>query len=272
MATYAIGDVHGCFASLQALLAHCRFDRRQDHLWFVGDLVNRGPNSLGVLRLVAELGDRARVALGNHDLHLLGRAWGLAARRPKDRLEEVLDAPDAPELLAWLKTRSLLVRDGSLVMVHAGLLPAWSLTEAEKLAREVEGVLRGEDAPRLLVGVRVPPYPTWSKDLPALERQRLALTAFVHLRGVTDQDLPFERFAGRPTEAPPGCFPWFSRPHRREEGLTVLFGHWAALGFYRAPGLVGLDSGCAWGGRLTAMRLEDGALFQVENVEGTAPR
>lgn len=272
MATLAIGDVHGCAASLEALLSRCRFDRRHDRLWFVGDLVNRGPGSLAVLRFVAGLGDRAEVVLGNHDLHLVGRALGLNPRRPKDTLEEVLDAPDAPDLLGWLRSRPLLVRNGPFAMVHAGLLPPWSLAEAEILARDVEEVLMGPEAAPLLSAVRVQPYPEWSPGLSPFERRRLALTAFIHLRGVTARDVPFERFAGPPAEAPPGCFPWFERRHRREPEVTVLFGHWAALGFFQTQGVVGLDSGCAWGGRLTALRLEDGTVFQVENLEGMPRR
>ncbi len=271
MATYAIGDVHGCWQSLQALLAEIRIDWRSDRLWLVGDLVNRGPASLEVLRWASGLGDRVVVVLGNHDLNLLAIAAGMAAPRPADNSAKVLDAPDAGELLAWLGSRPVLHRDGPFVMVHAGLLPAWSLPEADRWARAVEEALAGPERGRLLATVKREPMPAWSAAHPPAELLRLALGAYAHLRTLDEAGCP-ARFAGPPNEAPIGCKPWFDLPHRRGEGTTVIFGHWAALGLYRAPGVAGLDTGCAWGGTLTAMRLEDGRLFQVENRDGMRRR
>lgn len=272
MATFAIGDVHGCFASLQALLDRIDFEPGRDRLWFVGDLVNRGPASLAVLRFVKGLGDGARAVLGNHDLHLLARAAGVAEARRLDTLDEVLAAKDAGELLDWLGSRPLFDREGPWAMVHAGLFPSWSLGEAEEIARDAAQALAGKDRVKLLAGLRQPPFPAWSPALPRAERRRLALVAFTLLRGLTADGRPFERFAGSPAHAPSGFTPWFTVPHAREPGVTVLFGHWAALGLYRSRGIVGLDTGCAWGGHLTALRLEDGEVFQVQNQEGMPRR
>lgn len=273
MATYALGDVHGCFDTLQALLARIRFDRERDRLWLVGDLVNRGPDSLAVLRWAHGLGDRATVVLGNHDLHLLARAWGLAAAKPRDTLDEVLAAPDAGELLAWLRGRPLLARQGETVMVHAGLLPQWSLAEAEALARETSAALRGEGGRPLLASLRDGDgWPAWSDDLAAGERRRLALAVFTRLRTLTADGRLDDDFGGPPQEAPDGHRPWFEIPGRKNAGARVLFGHWAALGFHLAPGLAGLDSSCAWGGHLTALRLDDGAVFQERTREEMPPK
>lgn len=272
MATYVIGDIHGCYDSVRALLAEIRFRPSRDRLWLVGDLVNRGPASLEVLRWARGLGDRAVAVLGNHDLHLVARALGVSEARPKDTLDSVLAAEDAPALLDWLRGRPLLHREGRWVMVHAGLFPSWTVARAEALARDAEQALRGRGAKRLLAAVKTPPFPAWSEKLSAFERRRMAVSALTHLRTLTEDGRPCERFAGPPTEAPAGCCPWFDRSHEREGELTVVFGHWAALGLHFSPGVAGLDSGCAWGGKLTALRLEDEAVFQVENQEGMPKR
>ncbi len=272
MASYAIGDIHGCYRSLRALLAEAGFRAGEDRVWLVGDLVNRGPASLAVLRWASDLGERAVAVLGNHDLHLVARAEGLAEARGRDTLDEVLAADDGPQLIDWLRSRPLFHREGPWAMVHAGLLPAWSLADAEQLAGEVGAALAGGDGDRLLSEVRQPSYPAWSAALQGFQRQRLALAAFVLLRTLAADGSLFPRFAGPPAEAPEGCRPWFAVPHHRETGATLLFGHWAALGLYRAPGLVGLDSGCAWGGELTALRLDDGRFFQVPNQDGSPRR
>lgn len=272
MATYVLGDVHGCFETLQALLGRIRFDPERDRLWLVGDLVNRGPASLAVLRWARGLGERAVAVLGNHELHLLARAWGLARAKPRDTLEALLAAPDAEELLAWVRRWPLLVREGETVMVHAGLLPAWTLPQAEVLAREVSQELQGPGGRKLLATLESEPWPAWSPDLPAAERRRLALAVFTNLRTLTGDGRPCNGFAGPPREAPPGCRPWFELPARRSARARVLFGHWAALGLHRTPGLAALDSGCAWGGRLTALRLEDGEVFQEPTREEMPPK
>jgi len=262
VATYAIGDVQGCFEPLQRLLQRIAFDPDRDRLWLAGDLVNRGPGSLEVLRWARGLGPRLTAVLGNHDLHLLSAALGARPPKPRDTLEPVLSAPDRDELLAWVRGLPLLHREGDRVMVHAGLLPAWSVAEAEELAREAEAAIRGPGLADLLAGLGDAPS-AWSPDLPPAARVRLTIVALTRLRTCTADGVIEPEFSGPPDGAPPGRLPWFEVPGRRSADATVVFGHWAALGLHRAPGVVGLDSGCVWGGALTAVRLEDEAVFQV---------
>lgn len=266
MATYAIGDVHGCFETLKRLLRRIAFDRRQDRLWFVGDLVNRGPRSLAVLRWAVEQGDRIVVVLGNHDLHLLARAAGLSELRKRDTLEEVLAAPDRDDLLHWLRHRPLVHRDGKALLVHAGLFPSWSPAEAERLAREVEARLRGDKGLKLLAAFGQKTAERWSDDLTGHDRARVALSAFARLRTLDDDGRMCPDFSGPPREAPKGCRPWFSVAKRKSAGVMALFGHWAALGLHVEDGIAALDTGCAWGRELTALRLEDGKIFQEPAV------
>ncbi|HXO21560.1 MAG TPA: symmetrical bis(5'-nucleosyl)-tetraphosphatase [Thermoanaerobaculia bacterium] len=262
MATYAIGDVHGCFATLKRLLRRIAFDRRQDRLWMVGDLVNRGPRSLEVLRWAVDLDGRIVAVLGNHDLHLLARARGLARARRRDTLEPVLEARDRDDLLAWLHARPLLHREGSHLLVHAGLLPEWTLQAAEELAREVEEELRGSKAERLFKTLKAEPPGPLRRRLSPLARRRLALSAFTRLRTLSAAGLPCLDFSGPPREAPAGCVPWFAAPGRKNRGARILCGHWAALGLLLENGVAALDTGCVWGQSLTALRLDDGTVFQ----------
>lgn len=262
MATYAIGDIHGHFETLQRLLRRIAFDRRQDRLWFVGDLVNGGPSSLAVLRWAVEQGDRIVAVLGNHDLHLLARAAGLSKVKKRDTLEEVLEAADRDDLLLWLRRRPLVHRNGKALLVHAGLFPSWSLDDAEALAREVEERLRGDDAAELLATIDQKAAKCWSDDLKGNDRARTALAGFAWLRTLDDEGRMCSEFTGPPPEAPEGCRPWFAVPERKSAAATILFGHWAALGLYVDHGVAALDSGCAWGGELTALRLDDGKIFQ----------
>ncbi len=264
-ATYVIGDIHGCFDTLQALWSQLGFDLEQDRLWLVGDLVNRGPQSLEVLRwgrdLSARLGDRLRVVLGNHDLHLVARHDGAASQRSKDTLEAVLSAPDRDELVAWLASCSLVYREGDVLLVHAGLLPQWTPEEAERKARELEPVLRDPARRRRLLerGVKLAEGSPW-------RLRRDDLSVLVSLRMCTVKGRPC-KWKGPPEGAPTGCRPWFQAPGRMSSGVTVVFGHWAALGLHLEPAVIGLDSGCVWGQRLSALRLEDRTLFQQESLE-----
>lgn len=268
MATYAIGDIHGCFQTLQRLLRKVGYDPRQDRLWLVGDLVNRGPRSLEVLRWAAEQGDRIVVVLGNHDLHLLARAAGVSEARKRDSLETVLAAPDRDEILAWLRTRPLVHREGETVMVHAGLFPGWTPDEAEALAREVEERLRGEKAPKLLAAFEQKTAERWKDGLVGNDRARAALAGFAKLRTLGEDGRMCPEFSGPPALAPRGCRPWFADPGRKSAGATVIFGHWAALGLKVGEGVAGLDTGCAWGRDLTALRLDDWRIFQEPMEEG----
>jgi len=267
MATFVLGDIHGCFDTLQALLRQIQFDRRTDRLWLVGDLVNRGPESLAVLRWAVDLGDRVTVVLGNHDLHLLGRAWGVAVVKRRDALAEVLAARDRDDLLHWLRTRPLLHRQDGLVMVHAGLLPAWDMDKAERLARETERWLRGDDAPRLVETMGRKVAERWKGGMSDWDRVRVALAAFAKLRTIQPDGRMCADFSGPPAEAPKGCLPWFAVPGRRSAGTPIVFGHWAALDLWRGDGVTGLDTGCAWGRSLTALRLDDRKIFQEPAVE-----
>jgi bis(5'-nucleosyl)-tetraphosphatase (symmetrical) len=264
MATYAIGDIHGCFATLERLLSRIGYSPGQDRLWLVGDLVNRGPRSLAVLRWAADQDEERVIAvLGNHDLHLLARAAGQAKERRRDTLYEVLEAPDRDDLLAWLRRRPLLHREGDLLLVHAGLLPEWTVAEAESLARQVERELRGDRADRLLGTLRDELPGPWKDDLPSASRRRLALAAFTRLRTLVPGKGLCTDFSGPPEQAPDGCLPWFEVPKRKSRHATLLFGHWAALGYLRKNGIAALDTGCAWGRTLTALRVDDGKVFQV---------
>jgi bis(5'-nucleosyl)-tetraphosphatase (symmetrical) len=266
MATYAIGDVHGCFKTLQKLLRKIQYAPRHDSLWFVGDLVNRGPRSLAVLRWAVEQGDRIVAVLGNHDLHLLARAAHLSAPKRRESLTEVLEAPDSDDLLAWLLHRPLLHREGEHVLVHAGLFPAWTPERAEELARETEAVLRHRTSD-LLASTDRKRDERWTEGLPPEERVRVALSGFAKIRTLDADGRMCASFSGPPGQAPEGCRPWFADPDRRSRGVKVVFGHWAALGLWVDDGVAGLDSGCAWGRELTALRLDDDRLFQQHNVD-----
>jgi bis(5'-nucleosyl)-tetraphosphatase (symmetrical) len=266
MATYAIGDIQGCFDTLEALLERCTFDPRADTAWLAGDLVNRGPRSLDVLRWARGLGARAVCVLGNHDLHLLARWAGVGKAKRLDTLSAIFEAPDCDELLSWLRRRPLLHREGGYAMVHAGLDPRWTLDEAATLAAEVEAALRG-DAWADVLALERAPAPAWSPDLAGADRLRAVTAVMTRVRTLTDEGRLCSSFSGPPEEAPGGCHPWFAHPRARPRDETVVFGHWAALGYQRGPGYVALDSGCVWGGPLTAVRLDDGAAFQQPALE-----
>ncbi|KON82319.1 symmetrical bis(5'-nucleosyl)-tetraphosphatase [Azoarcus sp. PA01] len=263
MATYAVGDIQGCYAALQRLLERTGFDAAADRLWSVGDLVNRGPESLQVLRCLRGLGDAATIVLGNHDLYLLMVAAGYTRREQGDTLYQVLDAPDCDELLAWLSAQPLMHVEGDYAMVHAGLLPAWTIGQAQALAAEVSTALAGPDAKKFLLQLAGNRPDRWSENLQGPDRLRVIVNALTRLRFCTPEGRMALRAKGAPDQAPPGTLPWFRVPERFHRTHTIVCGHWSALGFYREPGLIALDSGCVWGGKLTAVRLEDGEVFQV---------
>jgi bis(5'-nucleosyl)-tetraphosphatase (symmetrical) len=261
VATYAIGDVQGCSRSLDRLVGQIHFDPNQDRLWFVGDLVNRGPGSLDVLRFVRGLGDAATVVLGNHDLHLLGRAAGVRPAETGDTLDAVLAAPDREALLDWLLHRPLIHVEGRVVMVHAGLVPEWSVACAERLARETEAALRSRPTATLRL-LRGKAEHRWRDDLRGDDRLRFILRALTRLRLCDADGAIAAGHKGPPETAPPGAIPWFDVPGRASSSATVVCGHWAALGLRLRDDLIALDSACVWGGSLTAVRLEDRAVFQ----------
>ncbi|MDN5864170.1 MAG: symmetrical bis(5'-nucleosyl)-tetraphosphatase [Gammaproteobacteria bacterium] len=272
MAVFAIGDVQGCAQALKRLLDRIRFDPDEDRLWFVGDLVNRGPQSLEVMRFVRGLGDRAITVLGNHDLHLLAMAEGIHA--PSAELHPLLEAEDAPELLFWLRTRPLLHLDEDLgyVLVHAGLHPHWTLEEAVGYAREVEQTLAGNRYIDLLANMYGNEPAAWSKGLAGPERQRLIINIFTRMRYLgADGSLDF-RHNGAPGTQPDGLVPWFEAPGRRNAGEHILFGHWSTLGVIDTPNVYPLDTGCVWGGKLTTLRLDDeGGWFSIPCPQARKP-
>ena len=266
MATYAIGDVQGCHETLVRLLARIQFDRRKDRIWLVGDLVNRGPRSLEVLRWATDLGDRVTAVLGNHDLHLIARADGSAPRKNRDTLDDVLDAPDRDDLVGWLAGRPVLHHEDTTVLVHAGLLPQWTVPVAKGLARELEAAIADPDARRAVLSHR-PESAQWDDSLRGADRLAVIRTAFTVLRTCTKEGVACLEDTGPPAQARRGCIPWFDVPGRRSADHVIAFGHWAALGLYIRPDVLALDSGCVWGERLTAVRLDDRAVFQEPAAE-----
>ncbi len=263
MAIYAVGDVQGCHAELVQLLEQIRFDQASDQLWLVGDLVNRGPASLEVLRLVKSLGDSAITVLGNHDLHLLAVAAGAAELNRNDTLGRILAAPDRDELLHWLRNQRLLHVQGGYVLVHAGLLPQWNAEQALGLAREVETALRGDDYAAFLARMYGNTPHHWDEELSGYKRLRVITNAYTRMRICTPLGEMEFRFKGEVEHIPAGYLPWFDVPGRASADATVIFGHWSALGLLLRDKVIALDTGCLWGGPLSALRLEDRRLFQV---------
>jgi len=259
MATYVLGDIQGCYDELRALLAELRFDRGHDRLWFVGDLVNRGPKSLEVLRFVKALGDRAVVVLGNHDLHLVTQHEGLTRPRKDDSFQDVLAACDASELVAWLRTRPMMHVQAGYAMVHAGLLPQWSVQKSVSLGKEVEAALRAPDYRDFLRNLYGSTPDQWSDSLAGWDRLRVVVNAMTRVRFCTAAGKM--EFHAKGSEPPPGYLPWYET--RKEKEAFLLWGHWSALGLVLTERYAGLDSGCVWGGQLTALRLEDRCVFQL---------
>lgn len=265
MATYLIGDIQGCFDTLQRLLQQIRFEPTRDRLWLVGDLVNRGPRSLQVLRWARDLGDRIVAVLGNHDLHLLLRVVGAARKKKRDTLDKALNARDRDALIHWLRHRPLIHVEGGFAMVHAGLHPAWSIPDAVALADEVSSMLRADDWRTRIADIQGDP-PAWSEELTGAPRARAIAGVLTRMRVCTARGQMYD-FAGPPAQAPAGHVPWFALPEARWRDHRVVFGHWSALGLHIDEHCMGLDTGCVWGGMLTALRLDDEQIFQVPSVE-----
>jgi bis(5'-nucleosyl)-tetraphosphatase (symmetrical) len=266
MPTYAIGDIQGCYDELRALLDTIGFDEGESTLWLVGDLVNRGPKSLETLRFVRSLGERAVTVLGNHDLHLLA-TWQNKHRHFKsnDTLAPIFAADDGDELLEWLRTRPLLHHDATLgvTMVHAGLPPQWNLSTARRCAQEVEQVLRGERFRDFLSHMYGNKPNRWDPTLQGWERLRFIVNCFTRLRFCTPEgELEFDQ-KGAPNQDCGQHLPWFRAPHRLWKGERIVFGHWSTLGLHCENGAQAIDTGCLWGGQLTALRLDDGVTFSL---------
>jgi bis(5'-nucleosyl)-tetraphosphatase (symmetrical) len=268
MATYAIGDVQGCFNSLRRLLDRIAFHPHVDRIWFVGDLVNRGPDSLSVLRYIKELRDRAVVVLGNHDLFLLAVAEHIVPVRPEDTLQAVLAAPDRDELLTWLRQQRLFHHENPFALVHAGLLPQWSIDDATRFAHEVEVGLRGPSYRDVLRALYPSKHLQWSSQLTGPTRLATLIKVLTRLRACSPDGRMESSYSGPLERIPAGYFPWFTIPDRRHRDTTIVCGHWAALGLHCESHLLAIDSGCVWGRQLTAVRLEDRKVFQVECADG----
>lgn len=263
MSTYCIGDVQGCYKELYQLLSKIHFNSYRDTLWFVGDLVNRGPNSLEVLRFVKRLPKKV-VVLGNHDLHLLN-CYNKIVDFEASHLEPILTAPDAAKLIDWLRCQPLMHYDSELgyVMAHAGIYPQWDLMNAIGYAHEVELVLRGPNYSDFLQHMYGNQPDIWSEELTGWDRLRFIINTFTRMRFCSpDGKLEFQH-TGKSDAGPQGYMPWFEVPQRKLQQQKIVFGHWAALdGKVTVNNVFAVDTGCVWGGNLTAMRLEDGKLFQ----------
>ncbi|HHF7344645.1 TPA: symmetrical bis(5'-nucleosyl)-tetraphosphatase [Legionella feeleii] len=271
MPDYVIGDVQGCYEPLQRLLAHVDFDEKVDRLWFVGDLVNRGPESLAVLRFIKNLPLSARITLGNHDLHLLGKLFGGHPwSNHDDTLHDILVASDGEELGHWLRQQSILYHEPELniVMCHAGIAPVWDLALAKTCALELEQVLSGTDYRSYLAEMygNEPGY--WSSDLAGIERLRVITNYFTRMRFCDNQGRLVLNYKGTIAQAPAGLIPWFDVPGRKKINADLVFGHWAALGgLCSEPSIYAIDTGCLWGGQLTALRLQDRQRFSVPGLK-----
>ncbi|BAE73697.1 Bis(5'-nucleosyl)-tetraphosphatase, symmetrical [Sodalis glossinidius str. 'morsitans'] len=266
MSTYLIGDIHGCYDELKIILAQVRFDPAVDTLWLTGDLVARGTGSLEVLRLVRSLGDSVQLVLGNHDLHLLAVYAGISRNKPKDRITPLLEAPDADELINWLRRQPVLQVDEEkkLVMAHAGITPQWDLATARQCAREVEAVLKSDSYPLFLDAMYGDMPNNWSPELSGLARLRFSTNVFTRMRYCFPNGQLEMNCKDTPEKASTPLRPWFALPGPVSERYSIVFGHWASLMGQGTPAhIYGLDTGCCWGGELTLLRWEDKAFTRV---------
>jgi bis(5'-nucleosyl)-tetraphosphatase (symmetrical) len=268
MSVVAVGDVQGCAASLDALLA---LVPPHERLVFVGDLVNRGPDSLGTLRRVRAMGDRATAVLGNHDLHLLAVAHGIRPVHDDDTMQDILAAPDAAEILDWVRHRPLAhVEDGAL-FVHAGVLPPWNLEQTLAHAAEVQDRLRAPDYRDFLMAMYGNRPVQWSEELTGPDRWRCILNAFTRVRYLSLGGAMDLKLKGSIDSVPPGWLPWFEHPQRQTRATTIIFGHWSTLGLVMREDVIGIDTGCVWGGRLTALSWPSREIRQVPCPQSRRP-
>jgi bis(5'-nucleosyl)-tetraphosphatase (symmetrical) len=270
MTIYAIGDVQGCFDALQQLLDRISFHPEKDTLWFTGDLVNRGPNSLSVLRFIKSLGQAHQTVLGNHDLHLLAVALGAAEANSDDTFNDILTAADKEELLHWLAHRPMLYHDEEtdFIMTHAGLAPSWDLKEAKELAKEVETLLQSDKITYFLAHLYGDEPSHWNPHLSGIDRLRCITNYLTRMRFCDKTGQLNFTYKGEIQNKPLDLIPWFEVKTRVNSELNIIFGHWAALnGKVNLPHLYPLDTGCVWGGCLTAMRLADKQYFSVKCVK-----
>ena len=276
MAHYLIGDLQGCDAPLARLLAKIGFSASRDTLYFLGDLVNRGPASAEVLRRLMAYGDAAQCLLGNHDLSLLAVAHGDRAPHRNDTMDSVLQAPDREAMLEWLRHRALALEAHGILLVHGGVLPSWDRRQVLALAGEVERVLRGPQLREFLAHMYGNQPDHWDDGLQGWDRLRVVVNALTRLRFCTPEGVMDLRASGGLHKAPPGYLAWFDVPERKTAGVTIAFGHWSTLGYLRRPDLISLDTGCVWGGCLSALRLDESGgerheLLQEKCEQAQAP-
>jgi bis(5'-nucleosyl)-tetraphosphatase (symmetrical) len=255
MALYLIGDVQGCDAALGRLLSKIDFSPSRDTLFVLGDLVNRGPESGAVLRRLMACGDSARCLLGNHDLSLLAVAHGRRAPHRNDTMDKVLLAADRGEMIEWLRWQRMAIRAHGLLMVHGGVLPQWDPMQTLLLAAEVEEVLRGPGLVDFLSEMYGNEPAQWDDSLKGMDRLRLVVNALTRLRFCTPEGVMDLKASGGIADAPPGYLPWFDVPGRKTAGTPIAFGHWSTLGFLQRPDIISMDTGCVWGGCLSAIKL-----------------
>ncbi|MGF6769035.1 bis(5'-nucleosyl)-tetraphosphatase (symmetrical) [Paraburkholderia sp. GAS199] len=262
----AFGDLQGCRTPFQQLLAKAA-PASGTPLWFAGDLINRGAESLATLRDIIALGDQAVPVLGNHDLHLLSVSAGIRKSKKGDTIDEILSAPDAQDLLEWVRHRPLAHFDHGMLMVHAGVLPQWDVATTLELAHDLQRALRAPNWKETLAGLYGNEPNRWKPNLKGIERLRLTCSALTRIRFCNADGVMDFSSSGGLNSAPPGAMPWFDVPSRKTSDVTVVFGHWAALGLTLRDNLIGLDSGCVWGEKLSAVRLAkkpaERTLFQV---------
>jgi bis(5'-nucleosyl)-tetraphosphatase (symmetrical) len=269
MATYVIGDVQGCCDSLESLVGQLPFSPARDRLWFVGDLVNRGPKSLKVLRRIISAERRAISVLGNHDLHLLGLAAGARTTQPMDTVAGILRAPDANDLIDWLRRRPLAHVEHNTLMVHAGVMPHWTLRQTLAYANDVSARLKSAHWADFIHEMVSNTKPHWADGVRGQKRLRAILNTFTRLRYLNAAGHPEFKNKLAPDQTP-RLTPWFDMPGRKTKKNRILFGHWSTLGLMVRPNIISLDTGCVWGRQLTAIRLEDHKLFIQPSLEGPA--
>jgi bis(5'-nucleosyl)-tetraphosphatase (symmetrical) len=265
MATYAIGDIQGCYHAFMALLTRLQFDFKRDKLWLVGDLINRGSGSLEVLRWCYQHQNNIKTVLGNHDLHALAVAHAFKKAHKSDTLQALLDAPDSDALLTWLRHQPLMISEENHVMVHAGLLPQWTIAQALSYANEVECALQADSYLDFFANMYGNSPNGWLDDLTGFDRLRVITNAMTRMRICTASGEMEFAFKGELQDVPNGYIPWFDVPARQSSDAIIICGHWSALGLHQRENIIALDTGCLWGGKLTAFCLETKQITQVNH-------
>ncbi|MCE0494113.1 symmetrical bis(5'-nucleosyl)-tetraphosphatase [Vibrio salinus] len=267
MANYIVGDIQGCLDELKIILKDVNFSKKKDTLWLAGDLVARGPKSLETLRFIKSLGKHARVVLGNHDLHLLAVSLGIHPVKAKDKTKSILNAPDRQELIDWLRHQPILAEHKEFVICHAGISPQWTLETARKAARDIEHILKNDEWRWLIENMYSDKPSRWKDNLNELQRLRYSINAFTRMRFVhPDGSLDMECKLPPDEADSTSLLPWFQYSHREKLSKPILFGHWAALNGVYNKEVIGLDTGCVWGGHLTMLRWEDKRFFTQQSL------